>query len=121
MDSTGTLRTVYNNISVSISPDSVVLNGFGSTLVSGTVIVTATGGTTYAWSLVSSTGTGSLSFSNPTGSSTSLIATGLAEGEAFNGIARCTVNSVQSIEIPFYFYRFSTTSPDPDDPNFHEP
>lgn len=120
MDDTGTLRTVFNSLSVSSSVSDISITGTSNVLISGTVAITVSGGTapyTYAWTSNVDFGTGSISFTNASGTATQVRASGLFSGTDLLGTVTCTVTDdasvVQVITIPFMFLYFDPENPTP--------
>lgn len=120
MDDTGTLRTVFTSLSVSSNTANIYITGTRNTLISGTVSLTVSGGTTpytYSWASTIDSGAGSISFTNASGASTQVRASGLANGDSLVGSVTCTVTDagaiVQMITIPFEFNYFDPENPTP--------
>lgn len=119
-DDTGTLRTVFTSLSVNSNVNDIYLTGTSTTLISGTVSLSVSGGTapyTYVWTSAISSGTGLISFTNASGVSTQVRASGLVSGDSLLGSITCIIIDagaiVQMITIPFEFIYFDPENPTP--------
>ena len=113
VDNLGTLRTVFASLALSSSTALVKATGSGAFLISGTVLVTTTGGFapyTYAWTSTITSGAGNIAFTSTNNFTTQVGASDLNENVPLEGFVRCTVTddngTVQAIDIPFYFLTF---------------
>ena len=93
----GAATSVTPALDGSASPTSISTNGTTSSLTTGSVTVTPTGGTpafTYAWTTLSGSG---ITINSTTAATTTFTATGLATAETRNIVARCTITDAAAV------------------------